>query len=360
MEKEGSSGILKNSPCLAKSANSEGSESTEAFDCCGGAGVSGCRERAGWLVESGRPEDLGQLEGSKQPESLGRAASSGRLVVCPTPLGNLGDMTTRALDALRAADTVCAEDTRVTGKLLSAFGIEKRIERLDESIMAQRAAAIVRRVLEGETVVYCSDAGMPGVSDPGLRLVRDVRAAGGCVEVLPGPTAVATAYVASGSANPRFFFGGFFPRKPQARTDMLESLRTLDAALIFYESPNRLVSALEVLARLFPWREVTVCRELTKLHEEVVRGKTDFVYKIFLEREAAGAVKGEIVIVLDGPSEDEGAQLHATVQQRARMRAEELAADGVSGKRISQTISRELGISRNEAYEIALSVKGGR
>ena len=117
----------------------------------------------------------------------------GKLVVCPTPLGNLGDMTQRALDALREADAVCAEDTRVTGKLLAAFGISKRLERLDEATLAQRAGDIVQRVLDGQIIAYCSDAGMPGVSDPGMRLVRACRQAGAQVEVLPGGTAVATA-----------------------------------------------------------------------------------------------------------------------------------------------------------------------
>ena len=126
----------------------------------------------------------------------------GKLVICPTPLGNLGDMTERALAALRAADVVCAEDTRVTGRLLAAYGIEKRLERLDEALIGGRGAGIVQRVLDGETVAYCSDAGMPGVSDPGLRLVRAAREAGAAVEVLPGPTAAATAYVASGCDNP--------------------------------------------------------------------------------------------------------------------------------------------------------------
>ena len=142
----------------------------------------------------------------------------GKLVICPTPLGNLGDMTVRALEALRAADVVCAEDTRVTGKLLAALGIEgKRLERLDENLVGERADEITARVLAGETIVYCSDAGMPGVSDPGLRLVRAAREAGAPVEVLPGPTAVATAYVASGTTSTNFYFGGFFPRKDAAR-----------------------------------------------------------------------------------------------------------------------------------------------
>lgn len=245
----------------------------------------------------------------------------GRLVICPTPLGNLGDMTARALDALRAADVVCAEDTRVTGRLLAAFRIEKRLERLDEATLADRAARIVERVLAGETVVYCSDAGMPGVSDPGLRLVRAAREAQAPVEVLPGPTAAATAYVASGCVDPRFYFGGFFPRKQAERQALLESLRALDAALVFYESPNRLVDALEALAAAFPQREVAVCRELTKLHEEVVRGAVPQVRDRFAARERAGGIKGEIVVVVDGPSAaEEAASAPKRKGRRARAR----------------------------------------
>lgn len=280
----------------------------------------------------------------------------GRLVICPTPLGNLGDMTARALDALRAADVVCAEDTRVTGRLLAAFRIEKRLERLDEATLADRAARIVERVLAGETVVYCSDAGMPGVSDPGLRLVRAAREAQAPVEVLPGPTAAATAYVASGCVDPRFYFGGFFPRKQAERQALLESLRALDAALVFYESPNRLVDALEALAAAFPQREVAVCRELTKLHEEVVRGPLPEVRDEFAERAGAGGrgVKGEIVIVVDGPNAAEGAAAAEGAQQAAAARAAELKAAGARNKDIARALADEFGIARNVAYDLAL------
>lgn len=282
------------------------------------------------------------------------AARSGCLTIVPTPLGNLGDMTTRALDALRDADAVCAEDTRVTGKLLAAFGIKKRLERLDEALVAQRADSIVRRVLDGERIAYCSDAGMPGVSDPGMRLVRACRAAGAPVEVLPGPTAVATAYVASGCDNSRFYFGGFFPRKAGERRAVLEGLRALDAALIFYESPNRLSGALEAIAEAFPLREAAVCRELTKLHEEIFRAPAPALRDEFARRAAEGGVKGEIVIVIDGPSEAEGADRAQHVAADARGRARELAAEGLRVKQIARTLADELGIPRNEAYEIAL------
>ena len=280
---------------------------------------------------------------------------AGKLIICPTPIGNLGDMTERALEALRSADAVCAEDTRVTGKLLAAYCIEKRIERLDEALIGERAASLVERVGAGEVIAYCSDAGMPGVSDPGLRLVRAARDADVPVEVLPGPTAVATAYVASGSANPRFYFGGFFPRKDAERRATVESLRALDAALLFYESPNRLVAALDALAAVLPHREIAVCRELTKLHEEVVRGPLPQVRDVFAAREQEGAgIKGEIVLVIDGPSAAEDAAAEQDAEAAARERAVELKAAGARNKEIARAIAEEFGIARHAAYDIAL------
>ena len=280
---------------------------------------------------------------------------SGKLIIVPTPLGNLGDMTLRALDALRTADVVCAEDTRVTGKLLAALGIEgKRLERLDENVIGQRAAEIVSRVQQGEAIAYCSDAGMPGVSDPGLRLVSAARDAGAAVEVLPGPTAVATAYVASGTPAAAFYFGGFFPRKDKARTETLEQLRSLDAALVFYESPNRIADALGAVARVFPLRQVAVCRELTKLHEEVVRGMSPEVAAEFAAREAAGGVKGEIVLVIDAPPAEENAGQAADSRVRAEKRARELREAGIQAKEIRAALMEEFGLSRNDAYALAL------
>ncbi len=279
----------------------------------------------------------------------------GKLVICPTPLGNLGDMTVRALEALRAADVVCAEDTRVTGKLLAALGIEgKRLERLDENLVGERADVIAARVLAGETIVYCSDAGMPGISDPGLRLVSVAREAGAPVEVLPGPTAVATAYVASGTTSTNFYFGGFFPRKDAARKQLLDSLKDLDAALVFYESPNRLVSALASIAESLPYREIAVCRELTKLHEEIVRGSIGEVKEQFESRES---IKGEIVLVIDAPNDLEMRAANASAAAGAEERAVELLAQGERPKLVAKAIAEEFGISRNEAYEMVLTKK---
>lgn len=263
-------------------------------------------------------------------------------------------MPQRAIAALRDADVVCAEDTRVTGRLLAAYRIEKRIERLDEALIGDRASAIVDRVAAGEVIAYCSDAGMPGVSDPGLRLVRAAHEAGVPVEVLPGPTAAATAYVASGSTNPRFYFGGFFPRKDAERRAMLESLRALDAALIFYESPNRLVSALESLAEAYPYREGAVCRELTKLHEEVMRASLPALRDAFAARAQDAGIKGEIVLVIDGPSVAEDVAAEEDAESAARIRAAELKAAGARNKDVARTIADEFGIARNAAYDIAL------
>lgn len=292
----------------------------------------------------------------REAEIAGRnAVPGGKLVVAPTPLGNLGDMTQRALDALSQADVVCAEDTRVTGRLLSAYGISKRLERLDEALSAQRAEGIARRVLDGQVIAYCSDAGMPGVSDPGMRLVRACYAAGAPVEVLPGGTAVATAYVASGCENPHFYFGGFFPRKPGERRAVLTALAMLDAALVFYESPNRLAGALEAIAEAFPLREAAVCRELTKMHEEIVRDALPRLRDEFARRDAEGGVKGEIVIVIDGPNAAEGEQRAMERTVDAQARAAELLAQGMRKKDVAKKLANELDIPRNEAYKIALS-----
>ena len=280
---------------------------------------------------------------------------AGKLVICPTPLGNLGDMPPRALEALRGADVVCAEDTRVTGKLLVALGIEgKRLERLDENVIGQRAERIVERVRAGEVIAYCTDAGMPGVSDPGLRLVRVAREADVPVEVLPGPTAVATAYVASGCIDSAFYFGGFFPRKDAARRALLEQVCGLKAALIFYESPNRLVGALECIADTLPYRQLAVCRELTKLHEEVVRGKAGDVSAKFASRDS---VKGEIVIVIDGPNEDERVAETADALVNGATRASDLLAAGLRPKEAARQLAAELGIPRNKAYDLVLQAR---
>lgn len=280
---------------------------------------------------------------------------TGKLIIIPTPLGNLGDVTKRTLLAFEACDTMCCEDTRVTGKLLAALGVEKRLERLDEATVSKRAGEIVRRVLDGEVIGFASDAGMPGVSDPGQRLVDEAHNQGARVEVLPGGTAVATAYVASGFPTQSFYFGAFFPRKDGERKRTLESLRRLDAALVFYESPQRIVSALACIADAFPLRRVAVCRELTKVHEEVYRDLAASVRDEFAARASKGSIKGEIVIVIDAPTDEERHCDHAEQANDAAHRAHELLAEGaLSKKDIVKALRDEFGISRNEAYNLVI------
>ncbi len=284
----------------------------------------------------------------------------GRLVICATPIGNLGDVTLRVLEALRSADVICAEDTRVTGKLLAANDINKRIERLDEETLASRVEGIIDRIRGGEIVAYCSDAGMPGVSDPGLRLVAAARDADVAVEVLPGASAVQTAYVASGFVNTHYYFGGFFPRKTTQQHNLLESLRTLDAVLIFYESPHRIVDALEVIAEVFPLREVAVCRELTKLHEEVVCDRAPQVAEEFRGRSTQGAIKGEIVFAIDAPNLQERERQAAEAISYARARAEELSEQGIPTKEATKILTDEFDLSRNKAYELVMKAIGSK
>lgn len=281
----------------------------------------------------------------------------GKLTIVPTPIGNLGDITLRAVDVLRASDAVLCEDTRVTGKLLAHLGLEKPLLRVDENTIRDKAPAVISHLRAGEQLAYCSDAGMPGVSDPGMHLVSAARAEGLAVEVLPGASAATTAYVASGFSRPRFLFAGFLPKKAADRRVALEDLRALDAALIFYESPHRLVAALEAIACAFPYRRVAVCRELTKLHEEVRVGGSEAIAEEFACRERTSAIKGEIAIVVDGPTvmEEHEAWIEASAQ--ARTVAEQLLAEGMRPKEVAKKLASECGLSRNEAYDMALRAR---
>ncbi len=194
---------------------------------------------------------------------------SGRLVVCPTPIGNLEDVTLRVLAALREADVVACEDTRRTRVLLDRYGVSARLVSYHEHNERARSAELVERMRAGDTVALVSDAGMPLVSDPGYLLVRACVAAGLPVEVLPGPSAAITALVASGLPAAEWRFQGFLPRK---KGELRQVLAEPGGTLVAFESPRRVPGTLAVLAELEPGRQVAVCRELTKVHEEVVRG----------------------------------------------------------------------------------------
>lgn len=302
-------------------------------------------------------------------------ASQGKLIIVGTPIGNLGDLSPRAVEAFRAADAVCCEDTRVTGKLLSAAGVSRPLIRCDENVIAGRALSLVDRMLAGETLAFASDAGMPGVSDPGQVLVDAAREAGVPVEVVPGPVACVTALVASGIPCDHFFFEGFLPRKAGERVRCLQQLMTVPGALLFYESPHRVAATLESVASVFPTRVAALCRELTKLHEEVLRAPApELASQVAARIEAGEPVRGECVVVVAPPSAEEQAEMAArtaagmsalSVDGAAPDPEEALRADIAEGlasgepanalaKRLAQKYSRR----KREVYALILASEG--
>jgi 16S rRNA (cytidine1402-2'-O)-methyltransferase len=236
---------------------------------------------------------------------------AGILSICATPIGNLGDLTRRVAETLEAADLIFAEDTRVARRLLSHLGIHAKPERCDENTIRQRSPGIVERIGQGSRVALISDAGMPGIADPGGYLIDAVRAADLPLEVLPGPSAVTAALVVSGFAGRPFYFGGFLPRKRTQLVKALEELAPLDAALVFFESPHRTGAALDAIAEVFPEREIAVARELTKLHEEVLRAPAPALAHEVVARERAGhPLKGEITLVIAPPPRQRAPRVH--------------------------------------------------
>ncbi len=274
---------------------------------------------------------------------------AGRLLVCATPIGNLGDVTLRVLDALRAADVIVAEDTRVTRKLLARYDIHVRLERYDGATAAARTPALVARIAGGERIALVSDAGTPGISDPGAHLVDAALEAGLAVDVLPGPSAIVTALVASGLPTHAFYFGGFLPRKPGERRRALEALAALDATLIFYESPHRTPATVSSIAQVLPGRRAAMARELTKLHEEVVRGSVEELSGQLEPRE----LKGEVVLLVGPPLPGER---QAADEVAVRERVDAIAAQGSSTKDAVKAVAAETGLGRNAVYRI---VHGG-
>jgi 16S rRNA (cytidine1402-2'-O)-methyltransferase len=269
--------------------------------------------------------------------------AAGRLLVCPTPIGNLQDVTLRVLDALRDADAVACEDTRHTAVLLERHGISAQLLSLHEHNERTRAGELVARIRdEGAVVALVSDAGTPLVSDPGFALVRECIAAGVAVEVLPGPSAVTSALVASGLPAERWQFVGFLPRK---RAELARLLREAAETLVAFESPRRLAATLALLAELDAPRPAAVCRELTKLHEEVRRGSAAELAAHY----AHGTVRGEVVLVVGAAApgaaslEDALTALRALIEAGARARP---AAGVVAGL---------TGVTANELYRALTS-----
>ena len=269
--------------------------------------------------------------------------SAGRLVVCPTPIGNLGDVTLRALETLREADVVACEDTRRTRVLLDRYEIRATLISYHEHNERGRASELVARMAAGEVVALVSDAGMPLVSDPGTVVVREAISAGVEVSVLPGPSSVLVALVLSGLPADAWRFVGFLPRKAGELTAAWRSAETVVA----FESPRRLAGSLASLAVEDPHRPVAVCRELTKVHEEVVRGEAGALAQRFAETEA----RGEIVVVVGAAPEDAG------VLEPALDAVRRLVDAGARARPAASVVSELTGVPANALYR-ALKTPG--
>ena len=273
---------------------------------------------------------------------------AGMLYLVPTPIGNLGDISIRCRQTLEQADFIAAEDTRVSLKLLNHLGIKKSLVSYYEHNKAAKGNLIIDRILAGETCALVSDAGSPAISDPGEDLVKQCAEAGITVCAIPGPCAVITALSISGQSTGRFCFEGFLSTAKKSRREHLESLIDEQRTMIFYEAPHKLLSTLEDMATIFgPHRPISLCRELTKLHEEVVRTTLGEA----IEKYTANAPKGEFVLVVAGAPEQpkvEATADDATARVRALMEA------GISRKDAIRQTAQELNLPKNVVYDAAL------
>lgn len=266
---------------------------------------------------------------------------AGRLIVCPTPIGNMEDVTLRVLSTLREATVVACENTRHTGRLLERYGVSAKLTSYNEQNERGRSIELVEQMRNGATVALVSDAGMPLVSDPGYVLVQACIAAGLAIEVLPGPSAALAALVAAGLPSDSWRFAGFLPRK---RGELVKLLGGLSETLVAFESPKRVGASLSVLAELDPARPVVVCRELTKLHEEILRGTAAEL----AERFAPAAPKGEIVVVIGAADEQSRG---AADLLKARHAVVRLAAAGAKPREAAKIVAELTGQRANALYD---------
>ena len=273
---------------------------------------------------------------------------AGMLYLVPTPIGNLGDISIRCRETLEQADFIAAEDTRVSLKLLNHLGIKKSLVSYFEHNKAEKGNMIVERILAGETCALVSDAGSPAISDPGEDLVRQCAEAGITVCAIPGPCAVITALSISGQSTGRFCFEGFLSTAKKSRREHLESLQKEERTMIFYEAPHKLCATLEDMASVFGNdRPISLCRELTKLHEEVVRTTLGDAIQKYTETPP----KGEFVLVVAGAAPEE--KVTATAEDGAA-RALGLMESGMSRKDAARQAAKELGLQKNLVYDATL------
>lgn len=259
----------------------------------------------------------------------------GKLYLVPTPIGNLKDITLRALEVLKSADVIAAEDTRNSLKLLNHFDIKKTLISYHMHNEQGKSLEIIDRLKSGETIALVSDAGMPGISDPGSVIVSKCIEEGIKFEVLPGASAFTTALIHSGLDTSKFSFRGFIPRDNKGRNALLEDIKDHRETIIFYEAPHRLLSTLTFLKESFGDRKIAACRELTKLHEEIVRGTIGEVIEFFKEK----APRGEFVLVLSGLTDEE-------IESDKRKAFEDLSIEDHIRKYISEGLSKKDAIKK--------------
>lgn len=270
-----------------------------------------------------------------------------KLYLCPTPIGNMEDMTLRALRVLRECSAVYCEDTRNTGALMNKLSISKPLISCHEHNECARAEEIGRRVLEGEAVAFVSDAGMPGISDPGERLVTYCIENDIPFEVLPGASASLTALITSGLPSHEACFVGFLPRSGKERRETVARLARHKGSLIIYESPLRVAATTAELAQAWGDRQAVLLRELTKMYQEAVRSTLSGLAETYADKPP----KGEVVLVIAGAEEERGgASLEETLSR--------LLSEGVSAKDAAKQASALLDVSRNDAYKMALELQG--
>ncbi len=266
------------------------------------------------------------------------------LYVVGTPIGNMGDMTPRAVETLREVDFIAAEDTRVTVKLLNHFEIKKPMVSYFEHNKHDKGVKIIDRILAGESCAIVTDAGMPCISDPGEDLIRQCEEAGIKTVVVPGPSAVISALAVSGLETGRFTFEGFLSVNKKSRSEHLESLRGERRTMIFYEAPHKLNNTLDDLYKTFGDRRLTIARELTKVHEEIIRTTTKAAATAYLET----PLKGEIVLILEGSREEEKPEMSL---DEAVAYARKLIDGGMRPTDAAKEAAAMAGLKKNEIYK---------
>ncbi|HTA46640.1 MAG TPA: 16S rRNA (cytidine(1402)-2'-O)-methyltransferase [Bryobacteraceae bacterium] len=267
----------------------------------------------------------------------------GCLYIVSTPIGNLEDITYRAVRILKEADWIACEDTRTTRRLLDHYGIQTRLVSYHEHNELERSEELIERLRQGETGALVSDAGTPLLSDPGYRVVRGAVKEGIRVEAIPGPSALLAGLVVSGLPTDQFHFGGFLPAKQGQRMRLLESLRDEQATLIFYEAPHRILESLDDIAAALGGREIVVARELTKMHEEVLRGTPATIRTNLAERDM---IRGEFVILVAKASEP--VQDTTPPEEAVAL----LVSAGVDRMEAMKTVARERGLSKRDVYKL--------